>query len=247
MTRNDHYLLIDHSDHSQCINEDMSTTLDGPLHQEPRVSTSTAHSLDLPSLQPLSHDHPLLAASTFSADTFLLSRIHIPLEELRAELRLYLSVLREELVQLINDDYEEFISLGTGLRGEGERLRRLEKPLKGLGDEVGRVRDILVEHQEKVQGKLDERAALREEKVGNKTDLMADVLQSLLDLLQRLFETLTRAEKLLDESEIDERGKMVQRVAGEYAQLVYLLGKAKAEECQIVDTVTPVSPCLPNL
>ena len=39
-------------------------------------------------------------------------------------------------MQLINDDYEEFISLGTGLRGENERLRRLEKPLAGLRTEI---------------------------------------------------------------------------------------------------------------
>jgi hypothetical protein len=126
---------------------------------------SSSQSLELPSLQPLSHEHPLLSGPTFSADTFLLSRLHIPLEELRGELRSYLAVLREELVQLINDDYEEFISLGTGLRGENERLRRLQAPLKGLADEVGGVRDVLSRHQEEVQAKLDERASLREEKV----------------------------------------------------------------------------------
>ena len=134
--------------------------------ERPKTSLdSPEHSLDLPSLQPLSHEHPLLSAPTFSADDFLLSRIHIPLEELRGELRSYLAVLREELVQLINDDYEEFISLGTGLRGEEDRLKRLQAPLKVLGDEVGQVKSTLVSHQEQVQAKLDQRTALREEKV----------------------------------------------------------------------------------
>lgn len=99
-------------------------------------SSSPARSLDLPSLQPLSHEHPLLAAPTFDPDAFLLSRIHIPLEEFRAELREYLGDLREELVRLINEDYEEFLSLGTGLRGEEERLKRLEEPLQGVKKEV---------------------------------------------------------------------------------------------------------------
>lgn len=130
-----------------------------------RASTSSTRSLDLPSLQPLSHDHPLLSSSSFDADAFLLSRVHIPLEELRGELRAYLGQLREELVQLINDDYEEFISLGTGLRGEGERLRRLVKPLKGLGEEVEVVREVLADHQQEIQGRLDGRAVLREERV----------------------------------------------------------------------------------
>jgi hypothetical protein len=169
----------------------------------------------------------LYPTSTFSADEFLLSRIHIPLDELRAELREYLGALREELVQLINDDYEEFISLGTGLRGEGERLRHLEIPLRQLSKRVEGIREVLEEVQTRVQDKLDERAALREEK-------------ALLELLGRLFEALGRAESLLD-TEDEDRGKLVQRVAGEYTQLVYLLEKARTEGCKIVDAVEPVS------
>jgi len=105
---------------------------------QPRASSSSSpiHSLDLPSLLPLSHSHPLLLAPTFDVDAFLLSRIHIPLDELRAELREYLGVLREELVQLINDDYEAFISLGTGLSGENERLKRLKAPMSKLKGDV---------------------------------------------------------------------------------------------------------------
>ncbi|KAK8853311.1 hypothetical protein IAR55_004015 [Kwoniella newhampshirensis] len=202
-----------------------------PPSPEPRHSTSSStssqgRSLDLPSLQPLSHSYPLLSAETFDADTFLLSRIHIPLEELRGELRSYLGDLREELVKLINEDYEEFISLGTGLRGEEGRLKRLKGPLEEVRQEVEGVRDVLAEHQTKVQSKLEERAGLREEK-------------ALLDLLQRLFDTLYRAESLLDQASDEEHGstKMVTRVAGEYTQVVYLLNKARTEGCAIVSVV----------
>ena len=198
-------------------------TLKLPL-ADPSPRASSERSFDLPSLQPLSHDHPLLSAPTFDADTFLLSRIYIPLEELRAELREYLAVLREELVQLINDDYEEFISLGTGLRGEGDRLRELQEPLKVLEGEVEVVRDNLKVHQDAIQEKLEERSLLREEK-------------TLLDMLQRLFDTLGRAESLLDNEEED-RLKSVVRAAGEYTQLVYLLGKASSEGCKVVHTVS---------
>lgn len=93
---------------------------------------------DLPSLVPLSHDHPLLSADdeSWNVEEFLLSRVHLPLEELRAELREYLGNLKEELGELINDDYEEFISLGLGLRGEGNRLEELRHPLDALKIEV---------------------------------------------------------------------------------------------------------------
>lgn len=115
----------------------MATEYAPDTELEPRESTSSIErSLDLPSLVPLSHEHDLLSSAKFDVDAFLLSRIHIPLDELRGELRSYLAELREELVQLINDDYEEFISLGTGLRGEGERLKGLQGPLGGLRGEV---------------------------------------------------------------------------------------------------------------
>lgn len=102
----------------------------------PRSSSTSKPSLDLPALEPFSHDHPLLSQDTFNPDDLLQSRSHVPLEELRGELRSYLTVLREELVQLINEDYEEFISLGVGLRGEVGRLQRLEGPLDELQQEV---------------------------------------------------------------------------------------------------------------
>lgn len=87
------------------------------------------------------------------------------------------------------------------------------------------VRDVLKEHQVAVQAKLDERASLREEK-------------ALLDLLQRLFETLGRAEAL-ESGSVDERPRVVQRLANEYTQLVYLRDKAKREGCKIVDNISP--------
>ncbi|WOO83788.1 Conserved oligomeric Golgi complex subunit 2 [Vanrija pseudolonga] len=208
-------------------NGDSAPSPAATVTRSPRASTSTiGHSLDLPSLLPLSHQHPLLTAQEYDVDAFLLSRIHIPLDELRAELRAYLGVLREELVQLINDDYEEFISLGTGLRGEGERLKGLQRPLTGLRGQVEIVRDVLKDHQNAVQAQLDERSALREEK-------------ALLELLQRLFETLARAEALETVGDDTERPKVVQRLAGEYTQLVYLRNKARAEGCKVAETASP--------
>ena len=91
---------------------------------------------DLPVYVPLSHSNPYLAASAFNVEDFLLSRSYTSLPDLRAELRDYLATLKEELVKLINDDYEAFISLSTDLRGEGARLERLKWPLGGIRAEV---------------------------------------------------------------------------------------------------------------
>ena len=86
----------------------------------------------LPSYKPLSHDDPYLSADAFDVELFLQSRSYTSLPDLRTELRDYLATLKEELVQLINDDYEAFISLSTDLRGEGTRLERLKWPLADL-------------------------------------------------------------------------------------------------------------------
>ncbi len=91
---------------------------------------------DLPLYPPLAHSNPFFTATDFNVEEFLLSRVHTSLPELRAELRDYLANLKEELVQLINDDYEAFISLSTDLRGEGTRLERLKWPLGDLKSQV---------------------------------------------------------------------------------------------------------------
>jgi hypothetical protein len=91
---------------------------------------------DLPLYPPLAHSNPFFTSTTFNVEEFLLSRVHTSLPDLRAELRDYLAVLKEELVQLINDDYEAFISLSTDLRGEGARLERLKWPLGDLKSQI---------------------------------------------------------------------------------------------------------------
>ncbi|KAJ9098237.1 hypothetical protein QFC21_004566 [Naganishia friedmannii] len=250
----------------------------------------------LPSLVPLSHAHPLLdpeSSKQWDVDAFLLSRSDLPLDELRTELRQYLASLREELGELINDEYEEFISLSLGLRGEAEQLEDIKLPLQVIKIEVEDIRSIFVTAQDSLETLLHERSSLREEK-------------AILDLLLHLTETLERTENLLgirretqddkddnlDDDEVDDvsfvedfpnerRGrstdklhaelpasgspsattrprltirtasssdnlfpmdsnlpkrdiKMLHRIANEYTQLVYLIHKAKRENCEYV-------------
>jgi len=90
----------------------------------------------LPDLIPLDHDNPLLTAPIFDVEQFLLSRSYTSLLDLRSELRDYLAALKSELVQLINDDYEAFISLSTDMKDEGPRLDALKRPLGSIRDEI---------------------------------------------------------------------------------------------------------------
>ncbi|KAF8910351.1 oligomeric golgi complex component, COG2-domain-containing protein [Mucidula mucida] len=204
---------------------------------------------DLPVFIPLSHSNPYLTADTFDIEQFLLSRSHTSLQDLRSELRDYLSTLKEELVKLINDDYEAFISLSTDLRGEGVRLGKLKAPLSGLRTEILASKSELQLTQAAIQHKLETRAVLREEK-------------ALLHLLLKISESVTRLEGLLliaspsnddtepingpsllstpstDSQEDKARGnqaKHLSRVAAEYTQLLYHAAKARNDNCAFVD------------
>ncbi|KAJ9114193.1 hypothetical protein QFC20_001709 [Naganishia adeliensis] len=86
--------------------------------------------------------------------------------------------------ELINDEYEEFISLGLGLRGEAEQLEEIRLPLQVLKNEVEGIRSTFQNAQSGLETLLAERSSLREEK-------------AILDLLIHLTETLERTENLL--------------------------------------------------
>ena len=95
-------------------------------------------------LLPAELNHGTFLSSDFTPNSFLLSRRHTALEDTRAELRAYLADLRTELVGVINQDYEDFIGLGIGLRGTDKRLERMRRPVEGVKQEV-QVRWLLVE------------------------------------------------------------------------------------------------------
>ncbi|KAB5596054.1 Conserved oligomeric Golgi complex subunit 2 [Ceratobasidium theobromae] len=140
----------------------------------------------LPYVAPLDATHPLLSApgDAFDVDEFLLSRSHTSLPDLRTELNGYLTTLRTELVHLINENYADFISLSTDLRGEGETIELMRTPLSAIATEIEASRAELCEIQGSIQTKLDARASLREE-------------QGILRLLLKLADAVSRVEVLL--------------------------------------------------
>ncbi|TFK92716.1 COG complex component [Polyporus arcularius HHB13444] len=203
---------------------------------------------NLPVYVPLSHSDPYLSAETFDVEQFLLSRAYTSLPDLRTELRDYLAALKEELVKLINDDYEAFISLSTDLRGEGTRLESMKRPLADLKGRVLEARNTLQVIQDGIKEKLDRRAAIREEK-------------AFLHLLLKVSESITRLESLLLISSPEDEGKdsatigsmqptshadaedrtrgnrakHIARVAAEYTQLLYHVSRARTEPCAFID------------
>ncbi|KAH8119152.1 COG complex component [Phellopilus nigrolimitatus] len=208
------------------------------------IDSASRTPFDLPQLQPLSHDNQYLTSPNFNVEEFLLSRSYTSLPDLRTELREYHATLKEELVRLINDDYEAFISLSTDLQGEGERLERIKWPLGELRSQILESRGQFQGIQDSVKEKLDRRAALRDEK-------------ALLQLLLKISDSISRLEALLlissppeqsspgfsgktssgevaDEKVKGNRAKHLLRIATEYNQLIYHSDKALSENCVFV-------------
>lgn len=75
----------------------------------------------------------------FSVDNFV--RIHQAadsggLESLRDDLGVYLKILRNAMIELINRDYADFVNLSTNLTGLDRLIEALKTPLGQLREEV---------------------------------------------------------------------------------------------------------------
>jgi hypothetical protein len=98
---------------------------------------------------------------------------HQTLEDLRGDLRSRSQLLNKELVDLINGNYEEFLSLGEDLKGGEEKVDGIRLGVLGFQREIEGVRTV-------VQGRLGEVDALLEEKRKVRRDIVLG--RSLLDV-----------------------------------------------------------------
>ena len=126
------------------------------------TTTSTTTSLPFP--QPLSHS--LFLQEPFETSSFLLTRKHVLLDDLRSDLRAYLATLRQELVAIINSDYEDFINLGgSHLLGSDDQMSfRMRKPLEGVSREIQDAQEELTAAKRALEDRLRKRDDIRSKK-----------------------------------------------------------------------------------
>ncbi len=144
------------------------------------------------------------------------------LETLRDDLGIYLKVLRSAMIELINDDYADFVNLSTNLVGLDKGIAQLEEPLKKYRGEVL-----------EVQSALDETLAALHEKLQRREGLYAKKIA--LQNLEHITHTLDKVERLLGLSSGSERrepvemsGDLVERVATEINHLNFCVSKCRA-------------------
>ena len=86
---------------------------------------------------------------------------HQTLEDLRSDLRQRSQLLNKELLDLVNGNYEEFLSLGGDLNGGEEKVESVRVGLLGFQREVVGIRRVVSEREAEVRTLLVERKQVR--------------------------------------------------------------------------------------
>ena len=104
----------------------------------------------------------------FSIDSFFLEvglrEGGAELDTLRDDLGIYLKVLRSSMIELINQDYADFVNLSTTLVGQDEEIEKIRVPVAEFECEVETARTGVEECLGRVRALLARRADLRQDR-----------------------------------------------------------------------------------
>ncbi|OAX78699.1 hypothetical protein ACJ72_06989 [Emergomyces africanus] len=139
---------------------------------------------NLPFPKPLSRSSFL--SPTFDPATFLssLANRHQTLSDLQTELRELSQSLANELLDLVNENYQDFLSLGSALKGGEEKVEQVRVGLLGFQRDVKGIRDGFEQRIGDISALLEEKKGLRKE-VMLAYELL-DVEESIGELEERL-------------------------------------------------------------
>ena len=138
----------------------------------------------LPFPEPLSRSSFL--NPDFDPASFLssLKNRHQSLEDLRQELRDLDQSLTRELLDLVNENYQDFLSLGSALRGGEEKVEQVRVGLLAFQRDTQAIRDRVESRRQDVEQLLKEKRRLRQER--NTGQVLLDFADRLEELEQRL-------------------------------------------------------------
>ncbi|GAQ80959.1 brefeldin A-sensitive Golgi protein-like [Klebsormidium nitens] len=155
----------------------------------PRPSNVAALFGDDTDSQPLWFKKDAFLDKDFDAEIYVTDlRRFVPLDTLRAELKSHLTGLQNELVELINRDYTDFVNLSTKLTDVDGAVLRMRMPLSELRNKLLAVRDSVAVSLDALQEGLKRRA---------ETSAAREMLELLLDTSH----VVSKVEKLLLELE----------------------------------------------
>ncbi|KAL8719330.1 MAG: hypothetical protein Q9225_003651 [Loekoesia sp. 1 TL-2023] len=115
----------------------------------------------------LPYPKPLSRAAFLTPDfdpaTFLssLRNRHQTLEDLRAELRTRSQDISKELLDLVNDNYQDFLSLGSSLQGGDEKVEEVRLGLLSFRREIEGLKSKVDERKREVEDLVAQRKEIR--------------------------------------------------------------------------------------
>lgn len=154
-------------------------------------------------------------------------RKKIPLETVQQDLKEYSFGLDQELLDLINKDYTDFINLSSNLFGIEKLLALLRSPLQQSQKEVSTCNALLTNWVSTLQNKLEEQRSLQEKR--NILLLFVNISDSItkIERLLQITSLETPSLAILTFSSNEESSNLIERVATEFNQLRYYVEKGK--------------------
>ncbi|KAL7027793.1 hypothetical protein ACKWTF_005586 [Chironomus riparius] len=149
--------------------------------------------------------------TNFSVDDFLHNyRYSATLETFRDDLGIYLKILRSAMIELINEDYADFVNLSSNLVNLDKSINILKDPLIQLREEILTVRTNLQDCMNEINECLNEKRRFRQ-------------IRKSLSSLETSRKSLEKIQKLMDSTSSDdkERSIILERVALELIQLQF--------------------------
>jgi len=135
------------------------------------------------------------------------------LDVLRDDLGIYLKVLRSSMIELINQDYADFVNLSTNLVGLDQAIDKIRDPMLGFHKEIEMVNNDIKSSLQLVKTKLARQETIRKDK-------------ERLSNLQMIANTLSKVERMVGGA-AEQTTDTAERIAADINQLNFAIWKMK--------------------
>lgn len=162
----------------------------------------------------------------FSVDQFVSScKDKVNMTGLREDLEIHYKHIQLALIELINCDYADFLSLSSNLIGTEKSIETLHLPLIQLKDEVLSVKEYLSRELETINAKLEKRKKIRENK--SRLHHLINVVHSVEKIEKILIADPSSPDMEMFLHEEKSSGHFLERIAGEFNQLQFHVKQSK--------------------
>jgi len=181
----------------------------------------------------------------FNVDRFVENEFHVDLfvseckdrvslHTLREDLETHYKSIRVALIDLINQDYADFVSLSSNLVGMEKSIEHLRQPLGQLKEEIVVSKKGLNDELSLIEDKLNQRKKIREKKA--KLQHLINVFHSVEKIEKILFAQPGSTDiEIYMEGSRESVGHFLERVAGEFNQLQFHVNQSKGHP--IIDNI----------